>query len=311
MSEIRVDNIQNREGTSGPTITGITTFSFAGYAVTVTASGIDVGPGSVIVNGQPINPGIGTANVTTNSLVVSGVSTLGGVVAGVTTVTTLNVSDTINALTGSIGVATVSTGIVTGALGIQGQNIYGTVIDASGELRVGTAVTINSGIITATQFVGDGSQLTGIGGTSNIVADTLVVQTGISTINAVRIGSATTATTDLYVDGNGAARVLSLGNLNGNVSLDFTSSNNFAGILTGNSTFTNPTGVTTGQSGVIILSQEAVGLGTRTAAWGSYFKFKSGNAPSLSVGAGKSDLFAYFAQSPIDIVIAGLIGIGS
>ena len=164
-----------------------------------------------------------------------------------------------------------------------------------------------AGIVTATTFSGDGSQLTGIGKTDNIIADTLVVQTGISTINAARIGSATTATTDLYVDGNGAARVLSLGNLNGNVSLDFTSSNNFAGILTGNSTFTNPTGVTTGQSGVIILTQDATG--SRTAAWGSYFKFASGTAPTLSVGAGSSDVLPYFAVSNVCIAVGSLLGI--
>ena len=51
-------------------------------------------------------------------------------------------------------------------------------------LKVGTAITATNGIVTATSFSGDGSNLTGIAVTANVSANTLVV-TGVSTLGVV------------------------------------------------------------------------------------------------------------------------------
>ena len=44
------------------------------------------------------------------------------------------------------------------------NNINATGIVTAATLKVGSAVTVSGGIVTATQFVGDGSELTGVSG---------------------------------------------------------------------------------------------------------------------------------------------------
>lgn len=86
---------------------------------------------------------------------------------------------------------------------------------------------------------------------------------------------------------------------------DFATSNNFSIAMTGNATLANPTNLVAGQSGVITISQDATG--SRTLAYGSYFKFASGAAPTLSTSANAVDDFAYYVESSTRIV-AKLIG---
>ena len=53
-----------------------------------------------------------------------------------------------------------------------------------------------------------------------------------------------------------------LGNVSGNVTLNFNTNNNYVMTLTGTTQFLSPTGIATGQSGVIVLKQD--GTGSRT-----------------------------------------------
>ena len=104
-----------------------------------------------------------TDNVRTNSLVVSGVSTLGTVVVGGAT-TQLIVTGNARVT----GILTIGTGSIT---------LNGT----SNIINVGTGLTLGSsginvtGVITATSFVGSGANLTGIANTANIRSDTITV----------------------------------------------------------------------------------------------------------------------------------------
>lgn len=86
---------------------------------------------------------------------------------------------------------------------------------------------------------------------------------------------------------------------------DFSAANNFSVTLTGNTTLANPTNLTAGQSGVITITQDATG--SRTMAFGSYWKFAGGTAPTLSTSANAVDDFAYYVESSTRIV-AKLIG---
>ena len=113
----------------------------------------------------------------------------------------------------------------------------------------------------------------------------------------------------LTVDGTARLNVADLGNVSGNVTLNFNTNNNYVMTLTGTTQFLAPTGIATGQSGVIVLKQD--GTGSRTATWDSSFKFKGGTAPTLSTGAGKSDAVAYFCHEPPYIIAGTFIGIGS
>lgn len=76
---------------------------------------------------------------------------------------------------------------------------------------------------------------------------------------------------------------------------DFSLGNNYSVTLGGNRTLANPTNITAGQSGVIVITQD--GTGSRTLAYGSYFKFAGGTAPTLTTTAAAVDVLAYYVES--------------
>lgn len=78
------------------------------------------------------------------------------------------------------------------------------------------------------------------------------------------------------------------------VTPDFSLGNNFTLTLGGNRTLANPTNLTAGQSGVILLLQD--GTGSRTLSFGSVWKFAGGTAPTLTGTASAVDLLAYFVE---------------
>lgn len=86
---------------------------------------------------------------------------------------------------------------------------------------------------------------------------------------------------------------------------DFSLANNFSVTLGGSRTLANPTNLTAGQSGVIVITQD--GTGSRTLAYGSYFKFAAGTAPTLTTTASAVDVLAYYVESSTRIT-ARLIG---
>ena len=83
------------------------------------------------------------------------------------------------------------------------------------------------------------------------------------------------------------------------VTPDFATSNNYTLTLGGNRTIANPTNLTAGQSGSIFLVQD--GTGSRTAAWGSYWDFAGGTAPTLSTAASSVDRIDYIVRSATSI----------
>ena len=80
---------------------------------------------------------------------------------------------------------------------------------------------------------------------------------------------------------------------------DLNASNNFSVTLAGNRTLANPTNITAGQSGSIFVTQD--GTGSRTLAYGSYFKFAAGTAPTLSTAAASVDRIDYVVASATKI----------
>jgi hypothetical protein len=79
------------------------------------------------------------------------------------------------------------------------------------------------------------------------------------------------------------------------IATDLASSNNFSVTLAGNRTLANPTNIVAGQSGSIFITQD--GTGSRTLAYGSYFKFVAGTAPVLSTTAAAIDRIDYVVKS--------------
>jgi len=76
---------------------------------------------------------------------------------------------------------------------------------------------------------------------------------------------------------------------------DFAAANNFSVTLGGNRTLANPTNLTAGQSGVIVITQD--GTGGRTLAYGNQIKFPGGTAPTLTTTANAVDVLAYYVES--------------
>lgn len=83
------------------------------------------------------------------------------------------------------------------------------------------------------------------------------------------------------------------------VTPDFNDSNNFTLTLDQNLTIANPSNLVAGQSGSIFLVQD--GTGSRTAAWGSYWDFAGGTAPTLTTTASAVDRVDYIVRSATSI----------
>lgn len=80
---------------------------------------------------------------------------------------------------------------------------------------------------------------------------------------------------------------------------DFSATNNYSVTLGGNRTLENPTNITAGQSGVIFISQD--GTGSRTLAFGTYWDFPGGTAPTLTTTASAVDLLVYTVRTTTSI----------
>lgn len=80
---------------------------------------------------------------------------------------------------------------------------------------------------------------------------------------------------------------------------DLADSNNFSVTLGGNRTLANPSNIVAGQSGSIFISQDATG--SRTLAYGSYYDFAGGTAPTLSTAANAVDRIDYIVRSSTSI----------
>ena len=88
---------------------------------------------------------------------------------------------------------------------------------------------------------------------------------------------------------------------------DFDDNNNFSVTLAGNRTLANPSNITAGQSGVIVVTQD--GTGSRTLSFGSNFKFAGGTAPTLTTTASAVDVIAYFCESTSRITATAILNV--
>ena len=80
---------------------------------------------------------------------------------------------------------------------------------------------------------------------------------------------------------------------------DLADSNNFSVTLGGNRTLANPTNIVAGQCGSIFITQD--GTGARTLAWGSYWDFVAGVAPTLSTSPDSIDRIDYIVRNSTSI----------
>ena len=131
----------------------------------------------------------------------------------------------------------------------------------------------------------------------NTLADArITAATGVS-VQAFDADNAVTDVVQTFTAGQrGEITTLTSG---ATVTPDFNDSNNFTLTLDQNLTIANPLNCTAGQSGSIFLVQD--GTGSRTAAWGSYWDFAGGTAPTLTTTASAVDRVDYIVRSATSI----------
>ena len=96
------------------------------------------------------------------------------------------------ALTDATRLADFSSGVGTDGT-LSANNINATGIVTAATLNVGSAVTVSGGIVTATQFVGDGSELTGVSGFATALTSdtTSILNRFFKTPEEIAIGTGT------------------------------------------------------------------------------------------------------------------------
>ena len=133
--------------------------------------------------------------------------------------------------------------------------------------------------------------------------------TGIVTATSVGINTTTTNNTKLYLNGNAASNIVTLTD-GETITPDFTLGNNFQVTIAATRNLANPTGVTTGQSGVIFIQQD--GTGGYSLSYGTSWDFASATPPTLITKANALNALPYFARSTTSIVVGSVIsGIGT
>jgi len=136
-----------------------------------------------------------------------------------------------------------------------------------------------------------------------------VTNTGVTSLNGSTGAISNIATTNTAQSFTAAQRGSVSALTDGaTITPDFSAANNFSVTLGGNRTLANPSNITAGQSGVIVITQD--GTGSRTLSFGSYWKFPAGTAPTLTTTASKTDTLVYYCESSTRISAQVLLNMG-
>ena len=168
-----------------------------------------------------------------------------------------------------------------------------------------TTIDISDGAISNTDLaigavtphsVGTGAITAGKVATGGISANTQLA-TGVVTAHAT---ASDIAKTDVHQSFSVAQRgtisdlgVRSGGAGNLTVTLNMNTANHFKLVANGNITIANPSNVTAGQGGSIVITSN----GSYTTSFGSQWSFATGAAPTMSTTAGKQDRLDYYVAS--------------
>jgi len=207
--------------------------------------------------------------------------------AGTSNVTTLGTIGSLVATTADINGGTFD-GIVGGTTAADGSF---TTLSTSG---VATLANMDGIIGAATPAALTCTTFTSTGIDDNAAGAIAIT---INSDEEVGIGTATPAK-QLHITKSAVADIVGLTDA-ANISSDFDTGQNFSVTLAGNRTLDNPTNITAGQTGSIFITQD--GTGSRTLAYGSYWDFAAGTAPTITTTAAAVDRIDYVVRSATSI----------
>jgi len=206
---------------------------------------------------------------------------------------------------GNINLTPNGTGsVVVSKADINGGTVDGTSIGAS-SASTGAFTTVSAtGQITSTLADGTAPMVvTSTTKVSNLNVDKL---DGADWAAPAALGSTTpaAATVTTLTAKKGVGTPVALSSSSGSIAVDMSDSN-FTHTFTENTTLANPTNLTAGQSGVIVFTQHA--SSPKTLAFGSYWDFPGGTAPTVTATNSAIDVLAYYVNSSTSIT-AKLLG---
>ena len=314
-------NILNFVGTGN-------TFALRGSTVDISISG-GAGAGGTWAN-YDSNAGVSTTKKVKieNDLEVTGVTTSTGGFVGNVTGTATGLSGTPDITIQNLtGVAATFTGVLTYE-DVTNVDSVG-IVTARGGFEIGASGvggTITSvgnaefvGVVTASSFVGDGTGLTGVASTDNIITSTAstfanINSTGIITASSrVTVGTAVTANgdginvigivtaTSFVGDGSNLTGIAvglntEAGTASGIVThVRLSSAQDHKITATGFTTITSSGSGTEGESHTIRI----VNSGIATVGFSTYFLFPSGSAPSMPTADGAVSLISFTVHDSV------------
>ena len=236
-----------------------------------------------------------TYNSTTSTLSVPNVS-----VSGTITQEDLTNVDSVGLVTAGLGFRATKGGLVVTA-GVSTFTPY-PAIDANEEIQVGTAIQLGkAGVITATKYIGDGSELTGVTSGIEVQSGGSSVGTSLTAVNfasgaSITSGSAGFTTITISAAISTEANSPSSGIITIDLSKD-----DHKVTATGVCTITCTSSGDEGASGTVRITNS----GVSTVGFSTYFLWPSGSVQSIPVADGTISLISYTIQRN------GAVGLGT
>ena len=133
---------------------------------------------------------------------------------------------------------------------------------------------------------------------NNVVSGTFASPSSATTYTANQTFVVANVTNQLISSGAAYQNIIRLTDA-ATITPNLAQTNSFIVTLGGARTMANATNIIAGQSGVIVITQD--GTGGRTLAFGSYWDFSGGTAPTLTTAASAVDVLVYYVNSTTSI----------
>ncbi len=213
---------------------------------------------------------------------------------------------TLDAAAGTIEVYNTTSETTSTVVNPSGEANYTGIVTATGGVHVGTAATIyangniSCGILTATNFIGDGSGLTGVANTDNVVSTTLSVSGVVTAIGGLYVGTAASiysngnatysgiVTANKFIgDGSGLSGVTAI-TINNNANNRLITGSGTANTLEGESTLTYDGAALSVSTGATVFTNGNIAAAGIVTANGGFVGALTGNVTGNASGSSGS-----------------------